>query len=49
MFAADIWPSIKPASSPFNPSLVWSEIVSFIKGSMDSVDRQNGAAAKKSD
>jgi hypothetical protein len=42
VFAADIWPCIKPASSPFNPSLVWSEIVSFIKGSMDSVDRRNG-------
>lgn len=41
IFVSKVWPDIR-SHGEFNPSLIWSEIVSFIKGSVGSLDKPDG-------
>ncbi|KAH9510302.1 hypothetical protein Btru_042714, partial [Bulinus truncatus] len=43
VFEHDIWPKIKKEfKDPCHPSLVWTEIVSFIKGSFEALETEQG-------
>ncbi|XP_071113489.1 TPR and ankyrin repeat-containing protein 1-like isoform X1 [Haliotis cracherodii] len=47
MFAEEIWPKIlKKMSVNYHPSLVWTEIMSFIKGSFEALLKPNGHLSK---
>ncbi|CAL1532830.1 unnamed protein product [Lymnaea stagnalis] len=46
VFAHEIWPKIKKESK-FHPSLVWTEIVSFIKGSYEALECSEGYLNKE--
>ncbi|XP_067665651.1 TPR and ankyrin repeat-containing protein 1-like [Haliotis asinina] len=46
-FAEEIWPKIlKKMSVNYHPSLVWTEIMSFIKGSFEALLKPNGHLSK---
>ncbi|XP_061422296.1 TPR and ankyrin repeat-containing protein 1 isoform X4 [Lethenteron reissneri] len=42
VFTSDIWPAMVKGKSPYNPAMVWMEIKSFIKGSMEALKSPNG-------
>lgn len=37
-----LWPEINKPASGYHPSLVWIEIISFIKGSFEALNTKNG-------
>lgn len=37
-----LWPEINKPASGYHPSLVWTEIISFIKGSFEALNTKNG-------
>uniref|UniRef100_S4R889 UvrD-like helicase ATP-binding domain-containing protein n=1 Tax=Petromyzon marinus TaxID=7757 RepID=S4R889_PETMA len=42
VFTSDIWPAMVKGKSPYNPAMVWMEIKSFIKGSVEALKSPNG-------
>ncbi|XP_067888359.1 TPR and ankyrin repeat-containing protein 1-like [Heterodontus francisci] len=42
VFAHDLWPKMIKGKSPFNPALVWKEIKSFLKGSIEALNSPQG-------
>ena len=51
-FQREMWPDIRKASSDgekcsYHPSLVWTEIKSFIKGTLEAVSSQNGFLSRE--
>ncbi|XP_033726508.1 TPR and ankyrin repeat-containing protein 1-like [Pecten maximus] len=48
VFSKEIWPKIcKKFSGKYHPSLVWTEIMSFIKGSFEALSKPNGILQKE--
>ncbi|XP_053388238.1 TPR and ankyrin repeat-containing protein 1-like [Mercenaria mercenaria] len=47
VFENKIWPKLKGiGNSVYHPSLIWTEIISFIKGSYESLSKTNGYLSK---
>ncbi|XP_038665773.1 TPR and ankyrin repeat-containing protein 1-like isoform X2 [Scyliorhinus canicula] len=42
VFAWDLWPKMVKGKSHFNPALVWKEIKSFLKGSIEALNSPQG-------
>lgn len=42
VFANEIWPKMGKAKCPYNPALVWKEIKSFLKGSIEALSSPQG-------
>ncbi|XP_048451512.1 TPR and ankyrin repeat-containing protein 1 isoform X2 [Rhincodon typus] len=42
VFARDLWPKMVKGKSHFNPALVWKEIKSFLKGSIEALNSPQG-------
>ncbi|XP_062597185.1 TPR and ankyrin repeat-containing protein 1-like [Saccostrea cucullata] len=48
VFAEEIWPRIsKKWSGRYHPSLIWMEIMSFIRGSFEALSKPNGHLSKQ--
>lgn len=42
VFCNSVWPKIRKGFEQYHPSLVWMEIISFIKGSYEALVHENG-------
>lgn len=42
VFCNSVWPKIRKGFEQYHPSLVWMEIISFIKGSYEALIHENG-------
>lgn len=48
VFAKEVWPCIsKKCSEQYHPSLIWTEIMSFIKGSFEALSKPSGYLSKE--
>nr|XP_034304939.1 uncharacterized protein LOC105330431 [Crassostrea gigas]XP_034304942.1 uncharacterized protein LOC105330431 [Crassostrea gigas]XP_034304948.1 uncharacterized protein LOC105330431 [Crassostrea gigas]XP_034304950.1 uncharacterized protein LOC105330431 [Crassostrea gigas] len=48
VFAEEVWPLIsKKCSGQYHPSLIWTEIMSFIKGSFEAISKPSGYLSKE--
>lgn len=48
VFAEEVWPLIsKKCSVQYHPSLIWTEIMSFIKGSFEALSKPSGYLSKE--
>lgn len=48
VFAEEVWPLIsKKCSGQYHPSLIWTEIMSFIKGSFEALSKPSGYLSKE--
>lgn len=48
VFADEVWPQIsKKWSTRYHPSLIWMEIMSFIKGSVEALSKPSGYLSKE--
>ncbi|XP_043544767.1 TPR and ankyrin repeat-containing protein 1-like [Chiloscyllium plagiosum] len=47
VFARDLWPKMVKGKSHFNPALVWKEIKSFLKGSIEALNSPQGCLTEE--
>ncbi|XP_078072737.1 TPR and ankyrin repeat-containing protein 1-like isoform X2 [Mustelus asterias] len=47
VFARDLWPKMVKGKSHFNPALVWKEIKSFLKGSIEALNSPQGSLTEE--